>query len=376
MKKVLFIGMTPNRGGLETFMINIFSQLEGHGFHFEFINTYNKPIAYTKFIQSHGGVIRHVNINRSHISILCRYYSAKNFFKYHHDYDIVHLNTLSLNNIYWLKAANKFGIPKLIIHSHDCNFVHHSKLVEIISSILAIWNRLFLYNRKIIELAVSKNAGKWMFHNKNFTIIKNGVNVQEYLFNNHSRRILRRKLSICPEAKVFITVARLVPQKNYRKIIGIFNEIHKLNSLTFLVIAGNGVEMDSVKHLVSLLHLTKYVLFLGNINNVNKILSIADLMIMPSIYEGFPFALVESQAAGVPAIVSSEAIPLSSNITGDLEYISLNRSNHFWAKRALRISSTNRIAKKVYMNKLVQSSGYSISFLINQIKNIYNKKNY
>lgn len=372
MKQVLFIGMSHNKGGIETFMMNVFLKLEGHGFHFTFTNTSdkNKSLAYNSTILKNGGSIINIPINSSFLGHLYRFNKAKSLFERYNDFDIVHLNAMTINVIFWIKAAKYYGINKLIIHSHNSNIIYNSKIKKYLASFLAHRNIRYLNNTSdITELAVSRNSGEWMFHNTNFKVVPNGIDTKKYLFNSAKRHYFRKKLGINNNAKVIVTVAKLSYQKNYRKIINIFFNIHKMDSTITLVIMGDGPEMDHVKNKVKKLYLQNHVYFLGSINNVNDMLNIADLMLMPSRYEGFPFALLEAQTNGVPALVSKEVIPKECNITGKLTYYSLKKSNLQWAKLAIQLLKIRY--NRVFMNKLVKESKYNMINSILNIRKIY-----
>lgn len=77
------------------------------------------------------------------------------------------------------------------------------------------------YNRKNIEkiatnlLACSEEAGKWMFDKSKFTVIKNGINLRTYEFNEQFREECRKSIGIKDEYLIGC-VGRLVLQKIQR----------------------------------------------------------------------------------------------------------------------------------------------------------------
>ena len=68
---------------------------------------------------------------------------------------------------------------------------------------------------------------------------------------------------------------------------------------------GEGELLADIKRLVEEKDLTDFVLFLGLRNDVPDLLNAMDVFVMTSITEGFPISLIETQANGLPAIVSS-----------------------------------------------------------------------
>lgn len=365
--------MSCNPGGIETFMMNLFLKLEGHGFHFTFINTYFfKDIAYQNLIVKDGGNVIRVPLNLSLLGHLTWYKTALKFFKEHHDYDIVYLNTPTINYIFWLKAAKKYNM-KLIIHSHNSGVVYNSKLKSLLSRLFTYKNILYLNKHSnICELAASDNAGIWMFKNKRFRVITNGINTKQFIYSKSKNHFLNKKLNLTNN-KVIMTIASLTYLKNYPKIIKIFYNIYKKDHNVKLVIIGDGPQKEPIVTLINRLRLCNNVLLLGRRNDVSDLLNVADLMLMPSISEGFPFSPIESQASGVP-VLASKAIPEDSNITGKVFYLSLKDSDKKWAKKSLfLLNKLPNYSEKILMNKQISNSICNISHTIKQIKNLYLK---
>lgn len=375
MKKILFIGMTPVPGGIESFILNVFLRLKNK-YKFEFINTSSKDIAYSQLIRKNGGVIIHIPIKNNIFKYFNRYVSAYKFFKIHHNYDIIDLNSPTINRIFWLKAALDNGINNLIIHSHNCSS-NESFIHNMFSYPLSHFNKLYLKNHKnIIKLAASTSCGKWMFDSNNFKVINNGINTEPFMHNKIIRKRLRKYLGITNKNKVVITTARLEKQKNYRKIINVFYNIHKINNKSKLVIIGDGSEKDLIKKWVNNLNLISDVYFLGKktAKEIPKLLNIADMMLMPSLYEAVPFSLTEAQAAGIPALVSAGAIPKEANITGEVTYLSLKQSDKRWGLIASKIlNRPYNINQKVAMNIKVRNSNFNVNKSVKLIDNIYSK---
>ena len=81
--------------------------------------------------------------------------------------------------------------------------------------------------------------------------------------------------------------------------------------------------------------------FLGNVNNVSEWLSAMDVLLMPSLFEGLPFALVEAQANGLPCIVSS-AVSGEADLTGLIQFVDLREAPQKWADRILQADTQSR----------------------------------
>ena len=77
--------------------------------------------------------------------------------------------------------------------------------------------------------ACSKNAGKWLFRNKDpeeIRILNNAVNVEEFLFNRDKREQIRRELNVGDQL-VIGHVGRFNKQKNHKFLIDIFKSVYQ-----------------------------------------------------------------------------------------------------------------------------------------------------
>lgn len=374
MIKILLVGMTHNPGGLETYMINIFSKLQGKNFQFYFIDTSNQPIAYEDYIRKNGGVIFHIHMDSGFFKYFTRYHIVKKFFKQHHEFNIIHINALDATEAYWARAALKYNMH-VIFQSHESGATVNKSFFGILQRYWSKYNQKYLNaHTDIIKLAASNSCGNWMFGSyTNFEVINNGIDINLFKPNYSQRCYLKHKLHLLNN-KVIITTARIYKQKNYPKIIKVFKHIHNHNHNTRLVIIGSGEDIGEIKELINSLNISKVVIFLGvqSKGNIARLLNIGDLMIMPSFYEAIPFSLTEAQAVGVPSLVSKYRIPSTANITGYVHYLSLKDSDSIWAKVALSIlNNPFNLKLRNKMNESVRQSKFNIDSSINKIKKIY-----
>ena len=150
-------------------------------------------------------------------------------------------------------------------------------------------------------------------------------------------------------------VGRLDPQKNPLFAVEIAHQLCLLDSSVQVVFIGDGELRTQVADAIESTHMTDRVHLLGARDDVNQWYSAFDCLMMPSLFEGLPFVLVEAQTAGLPCVVSSEVSP-DANITGLVEYVPLSESVLEWAKIILRACQKSR---QDVSQKLIEA-GYSI----------------
>lgn len=108
-----------------------------------------------------------------------------------------------------------------------------------------------------------------------------------------------------PSAKrILITVASLHVYKGHTFLLKALQQVLKEVPETYLWLVGDGPLMDPLKEEVEQLGLSPYVSFLGFRKDVPELLSYATLFVLPSLREGFPLAIVEASAAGLPVIAT------------------------------------------------------------------------
>lgn len=102
--------------------------------------------------------------------------------------------------------------------------------------------------------------------------------------------------------KTVVSVGRLFPQKNFPLLINAFCELHSDFPEYKLVIYGEGNERENLEKLIGELGASEYVSLPGAVKDVGEKIKSAELFVMSSDYEGFPNALAEAAAMGLPSI--------------------------------------------------------------------------
>ena len=153
------------------------------------------------------------------------------------------------------------------------------------------------------------------------------------------------------------------PIKRVADVIHIFNNILK-EIPSKLMMIGEGPERESAENLCLKLGIQDRVVFLGNSNEVNKILCFSDLFLLPSETESFGLSALEAMASGVPVISSDSGGLPEVNINGlsgflspvgDLDSMSRNALNILKNPDTLKIfkSSAKSVASKFDIHKIV-----------------------
>lgn len=115
---------------------------------------------------------------------------------------------------------------------------------------------------------------------------------------------LKRELGIPAQGFVFLNVGRLDPAKGQAVLIEAFHKAAERMPNAYLVILGTGRLKEELIELINRLGVTEKVLLPGARADVGAFLSLADVFVFPSFFEGLPLALIEAMLKCLPCIVS------------------------------------------------------------------------
>lgn len=346
------------RNGITNVICNLVSKMpvEDVSFDLVAINEPNNEYK-TLFKQHHGDV--YVIPNRLHNPIA--YYKKLTKLIEKRKYDVVHVHGNSHIMAIEMLAAKNAGCKVRIAHSHNttCKFKGLNRLLSPL--FFATCNG---------RLACGEDAGKWLYGNRPYKIIKNGIDVEKFRFNQSNRNKIRKKLSVQDDEILIGHVGVFNDFKNQDFVVKVFNEFQK-NHKTKLIFIGDGERKQIIEKQVYDLGLEKTVIFTGSVPNVNEYLSAIDVIVMPSFHEGLPLTLIEEQANGLSCVVSDE-ITKDADLTGTVRYKSLTDPMKVWLSTIEKvINNINRTEKSTdSINKIVDQ-GYSCETEANKVKDLY-----
>ena len=355
MKRILVYGLANNWGGVEAIVMSIIQRLADK-LHFDIIHS-SAPSSYeTKY--------EYENVRFVHIPT---WGSDRDGFKRElkalllsTNYDYVWINACIMSNATIASVVKKYSKAKIITHSHGSSFEEKNIIKRWVLLGMHYWNRKIYFKLLDIPCCCSFKSAEW-FYGKDFVkkhnvyFIKNGVDYQQYRFNDTIRNDYRHELNIEDDTLVLFHAGRLTLVKNQRKILDILQALVSENKKVLLLIAGVGELHDELVDYAAKLGVSKYVTFLGMRNDVNNLMQAADIFLLPSFHEGFPVTIVEAQSAGLPCLVSAN-LSREVDITNSVKFIPIESDPDVWCKEIECFEPKMR----ENVSKLVKQSGYDI----------------
>ncbi len=365
MIKILHFELDKNVGGIESFLCNMYSEIDRNNFQFDFVTRCEHP-AKEKELHALGAHIYKVS-------------SQKNILAYMKDirtiigngYDIIHIHKNSAANIIpFIVAAYSDKQTKVVAHSHNT-----APSVGGFTPILHTINRPILWKLSDAHLACSNMAGEWLYgRNRKFQVISNGIITKKYIYNEEINNELRRTLDIPESAYVIGNIGRFTMQKNHKYLIQIFYELCKVNTNYYLVLVGDGPQKVEMESYAKELGIISNIRFLGVRSDINSILQIMDIFIMTSLYEGLPIVSVEAQAAGMNLFLS-DTISKESELTSYVNWFSLDDNILKLRDWILKTPKLTSDIKKM-MNEQVKNKGFDANLSAKKLEKLYyNLKN-
>lgn len=362
--RVLHILQRMEAGGIQALLMNMYRNINRDKVQFDFLVHYEENQFYDEEIERLGGRLYKFSV-REDFNFIKYWKDLNQFFKEHKEYTIIHTHMYTLGFIYLL-AAKKNGVPIRIAHSHEKSSDLDWKFI--IKKIMAK-----LYGKYATDyFACSKDAGNFLFPNKEFTILKNAIKTEDFISQCSSRDEIRKSLNI--EGKFVIGhVGRFHPTKNHPFLIDVFYHFQKIKKDSILLLIGSGELENEIRKKIKELKLEDSVCFLGNRRDVHKLYQAMDVFLLPSIAEGLGIVAIEAQAANIP-IICSDTIPDEVRITPLVHYLSLNETPKEWAKKIIHVKDES--FDIVDIHQKIIDSGYDIRELSKKMEDYYRKKSY
>lgn len=353
--RVLQVGMTRNLGGIETYLIEQFRHLDKSTIDYDFVNiTGEYSICYEDEILASGSKIFKV-VSR-HKNPLLHYWQWFNILLQNKGvYDVIVLNTNSLEYVFPLVLGKVFGIPVRVIHSHNSGFENKQGLAR---RLLVGMNKKLLAWSANLRFACSQFAGKWMFQDNPYHVIYNAIDIHKYDANSIDREETREALGLHTELTL-LHVGRFSYQKNHSFLLDIFKEVHAIQPNSVLLLVGDTTEesefLTEVKRKIKDYGLENSVRLLGRRDDVNKIMQAADVLVMPSFFEGLTVVGIEAQASDLPLLLS-DTVTKELGLLPSTQFISLEAGPTVWAEAVLNSKQNNRQSRY----EELKAAGYDI----------------
>ena len=365
--RILVTGFTSNYGGVESQVMNYYREMK------KLDNTvvvdllgYTDEPAYKEEIVQLGGRVyalpspKHVG----HGKALREFFSMRG-----DDYDVLWCNKCDLHDIGYLRVVRSY-IPKRILHAHSSRlnydglrmwlfgFLHWAHKAQASACATDLW-------------ACSDWAAEWMFPRRKLgdvRFVSNAIHLDAFAFDEEARRACRNQL--CVSGSVYGCVGRLNENKNIAFALRAFQFLWECRRESYLLIVGTGELETALKDEAATMPCKDNVIFLGMRQDVPQLLQAIDCLLMPSLFEGFPVATIEAQAAGLPVFAASDGITPQAQLTDLFHFLPLSLGPKGWADQILKTDLARRGRQDVLREK-----GFDFRCSVHNVLEMMNTEN-
>ena len=169
-----------------------------------------------------------------------------------------------------------------------------------------------------VSKSLKEDTAKFFEVHKEIEVIPNFIDVSK--FQKTTFTDCQRELMAADDEKIITHVSNFRKVKRVDDVVKIFYEIQKKVKARLMMV-GEGPEREVAEKLVRELDIRDRVLFLGQSNEIDKILCFSDLFLLPSETESFGLAALEAMVHSVPVISSNTGGLPEVNIDGYSGYL-------------------------------------------------------
>lgn len=321
-------------GGIQSHVLEIFRNINRNEVHLGFITSAPNDLIVLKDMIDSGTEI-FICPRFRFINLFSYLKWWTNFLQCHSEYRILH-GHIRCSAWLYLTICKHYRLTT-IIHSHST-----SNGNDILSVIKTLHQYPIRYLADYL-LSCSNESGRWLYGNKihtsKYRVFPNCINISKFVFNAEIRTEVRHELNLTNEF-VIGHVGRFHPSKNHIYLLKVFREIRKHIDARLLLV-GDGPTEKNIRRLAHQWKLEDHILFIGSTHQTARYYHSMDCFVFPSLWEGFPIALLEAQANGLP-VVFSDSISDDAILTDRTIKLSVSLKPEKWAQAILQLKQTRR----------------------------------
>ncbi|MBU1130831.1 glycosyltransferase [Patescibacteria group bacterium] len=283
--KLAFVLCSLAYGGAERLVLDLIKNLNPRLFEIHLLTVKGGGGLWTEFKKT--GINICLYNKKTKLGLLTLWRLKKYFQK--NRIQIVHTHLFAGDT--WGRLAAKWaGAPIIISTEHNIN-LDEGPAKKIIKRILSRFtNQIIAVSQAVKNYQTLKEK----IPSQKIIVIYNGLDLNRFPFNYRPLR----------QAATLGIIGRLEPQKGHAPALLAFKEVLKKYPQTKLLIIGQGSLKPKLVKLGQKLHIADSLSWQSPRENVNDFLKQINILLAPSLWEGFGIVAIEALAAGVPVIAS------------------------------------------------------------------------
>lgn len=369
--RILHVVGAMNRGGAETWLMNVLRNIDRTRFRMDFLVHTQEPGAYDSEILALGSeVIPCLTPSRpwAYARQLRRTLRSRA------PYDVVHSHVHHYSG-FVLRLAHGEGVPVRIAHSHN-DTSQIDQAAGIARRQYLTLTRRWIARYATHRLACSDVAGMALYgEGSNIGVpwqtTRCSIDLMPFQCPG-DRGDVRLQLGLSAQSLVVGHVGRFTEQKNHRFLIDVAAELAARNPEVCFLLIGDGPLRSSIEDIVRRRNLSHAVRILGLRSDVSQLMmNVMDVLLLPSFYEGLPVVLLEAQAAGLPCVISDVVTPEADIVSPLIHRLSLSDPPSRWAEAILVAHDTRRTVPQPQALAALRCSPYDLRQALPDLERLY-----
>ncbi|MEW4354203.1 glycosyltransferase family 1 protein [Streptococcus pneumoniae] len=363
MTKVLYYLNSLGSGGVEAYSIHLYRHINKDEIDLDIVTFQQREEFFDQELASLGGKKIPLVYERSRNKWKNRFQAMKFLYRLAKsgEYDIAYFNFDAPASILKYPLICRLaGMKKIVVHSHNASSFNPSFLRKWIDAVGRKLSSLLVTEK----LACSEEAALWMFGTTaGVHDIKNGIEVEEFVYNDSTRKQMRAELSISEDTFVLGSIARFHKQKNHVFMLSMFEKLLRVRPNSRLIAVGEGDLKQEMEDLAKELKIADKVLFLGARKDIPQLLQAMDVFVLPSLYEGLGIVAIEAQAAGLKCLLA-DTVPKEAKITNHATFLPLKEEA--WVEALADFKTYERCD----MRQAIREAGYDSRYSVGMVEEI------
>jgi glycosyltransferase involved in cell wall biosynthesis len=288
-------------------------------------------------------------------------------------YDAVHTHVEEFGG-YVLRLAHRLGVPVRIAHGHFDRSLVYARYGWLRRGYLALMRR-WLRRHATLGLGCSAPAAASLFGrgweaDPRWRLLYCGIDRDPFRAAVDPAAV-RAELGLPAGALVVGHVGRFEEQKNHAFLVRVAAALKQRRPDARLLLVGEGSLRPAVEGQARDLGLGPATLFAGPRRDVARLmLGAMDVFVLPSLYEGLPFVLLEAQAAGLPCVLADGISGEADVVPPLLTRLPLSAPPADWAEAALRAAAGRRPPGDGPLSR-PEEGPFDVQFCARQLAGLY-----
>jgi len=231
----------------------------------------------------------------------------------------------------------------------------------------------FSINASDAITAVSENLREETYHSfkieKEIEVIYNFVDLERF----RRRELPEFREAIAPnQEKILLHVSNFRKIKRVEDVVMIFKKVHEAIPSKLLLV-GDGPDRPVIENMCRELGICSDIRFVGKQEQLEDVLAISDLFLLPSEYESFGLAALEAMASEVPVISTNVGGLPEINIQGETGFMGAVGDVDTMAYHAIELLSDEEMLRSFRSNALRQAEKFDIKRILPRYEALYNR---